>query len=242
MPNLCPTCLGRAFVYSPGGRAPKLPCPTCCKAPTVPEDIARDQDDRRRAIRSIVLGKIGYRSHPWDNSREGTFSGADEIADAVMGLFAADDPQMLREISRLALREKHDAMGVTEGTLSERMRRFAADMRGDGTDRRNGEYAIYADAIAEFAREAREVEMAAHSALDDGTEGEEEDYPDALTKAEVKQIAEDARCRFNGAGFAPNGLYVLALRESSGGDIALCHDEETACIVTEALTAYFARD
>lgn len=31
MANLCPTCLGRKFVYSPGGRAPKLPCPTCCK-------------------------------------------------------------------------------------------------------------------------------------------------------------------------------------------------------------------
>jgi len=27
--DLCPECLGRKFVYSPGGRAPKLPCPIC---------------------------------------------------------------------------------------------------------------------------------------------------------------------------------------------------------------------
>lgn len=26
---LCPECLGRGFVYAPGGYAPKLPCPTC---------------------------------------------------------------------------------------------------------------------------------------------------------------------------------------------------------------------
>lgn len=159
-----------------------------------------------------------------------------EVAEYVV---ANEDSQALREITRLVLRERHDAMGSSEGTLSERLRRFAADMRGDGADRREGEYAIYADAIAEFAREAREVEMAAHSALDDGTEGEEEDYPNALAKAEVKKIALAARCRFDGADFAPNGLHVLALRESRGGDIALCHDEETACILSEALTAYF---
>lgn len=31
--NICPTCLGRDFVYSPGGYAPKLPCPTCGSGP-----------------------------------------------------------------------------------------------------------------------------------------------------------------------------------------------------------------
>lgn len=27
--KLCPECLGRGFIYSPGGYAPQLPCPTC---------------------------------------------------------------------------------------------------------------------------------------------------------------------------------------------------------------------
>lgn len=33
MSSLCPTCLGKHFVYSPGGYAPKIHCPTCGKGP-----------------------------------------------------------------------------------------------------------------------------------------------------------------------------------------------------------------
>ncbi|MBS0370968.1 MAG: hypothetical protein JSS57_17440 [Proteobacteria bacterium] len=54
MANLCTECLGRNFVYSPGGYAPKLPCPVCGKGPTPraatvalsqrPEEVKAAQD------------------------------------------------------------------------------------------------------------------------------------------------------------------------------------------------------
>jgi len=54
MSSLCPTCLGKHFVYSPGGYAPKIHCPTCGKGPIPkaahlycverPEDVRLAQD------------------------------------------------------------------------------------------------------------------------------------------------------------------------------------------------------
>lgn len=54
MSKLCPECLGRNFVYSPGGYAPKLACPVCGKGPIPkavhltcaerPEDVKAAQD------------------------------------------------------------------------------------------------------------------------------------------------------------------------------------------------------
>jgi len=64
---------------------------------------------------------------------------------------------------------------------------------------------------------------------------------DVLTEAEVKATAQNAKRRLEGCHFAPIGNAVLACRESSGGSVAECDDEEIACIVSEALTAYFAQ-
>ena len=45
MARLCPECLGRGFVYSPGGYAPRLECPVCFGV----GEVAKQQPEPRDA-------------------------------------------------------------------------------------------------------------------------------------------------------------------------------------------------
>lgn len=86
--TLCPTCLGKHFVYSPGGYAPKLHCPTCGKGPAPkgatmtlaerPEDVKAAQD----IVREYAFDLI----QPFVNAGTETTPEVDRLTGAMFAL------------------------------------------------------------------------------------------------------------------------------------------------------------
>lgn len=86
--SLCPTCLGKNFVYSPGGYAPKLHCPTCGKgpAPRGPTLTMAERPEDVRAAQDVVREYAFDLIQPFVNAGIETTPEVDRITGAMFAL------------------------------------------------------------------------------------------------------------------------------------------------------------